>query len=84
MQAYIGTAFATTTAFHFVAGAMLAYFIGSASYDSVTLLDSVDFIVMIVLGRIGSLPGAIVGAVIISALPPLINTFFGSGNASGS
>ncbi|RTL67712.1 MAG: ATP-binding cassette domain-containing protein [Pseudonocardiaceae bacterium] len=83
VQAYIGTAFATTTAFHFVAGAMLAYFIGSASYDSVTLLDSVNFIVMIVLGRIGSLPGAIVGAVIISAVPPLINTFFGSGNASG-
>lgn len=83
VQAYIGTAFATTTAIHFVAGAMLAYFIGSASYDSVTLLDSVNFIVMIVLGRIGSLPGAIVGAVIISAVPPLINTFFGSGNASG-
>jgi ABC-type branched-subunit amino acid transport system ATPase component/ABC-type branched-subunit amino acid transport system permease subunit len=83
VQAYIGTAFATTTAFHFVAGALLAYFIGSASYDSVTLLDSVNFIVMIVLGTIGSLPGAIIGAVIISAVPPLINTFFGSGNASG-
>lgn len=83
LPSYTATAFVITTAVQFLAGALLAYQIGSVSYNSVSLLLSVNFIVMIALGRMGSLGGAVVGALIVSAVPVFMNSWFGSSASSG-
>jgi len=83
LPSYVMTGFMVTTAVQFLAGALLAFQIGSVSYNSVSLQLSVNFIVMIVLGRMGSLGGAIVGALIVNGLPVFMNSWFGSASSSG-
>jgi branched-chain amino acid transport system permease protein len=83
LPSYVATAFVISTAVQFLAGALLAYQIGSVSYNSVSLLLSVNFIVMIVLGRMGSLGGAVLGALIVSAVPVFMNSWFGSSASTG-
>jgi branched-chain amino acid transport system permease protein len=79
----ISLAFALTTAFQFVSGVLLAYELGTVSYDTVTLIVSVSFIVMIVLGGMGSIVGAVVGAGVVVAIPPMIQDAFGNGSGTG-
>jgi branched-chain amino acid transport system permease protein len=79
----ISVAFALTTAFQFLSGVLLAYELGTVSYDTVTLVASVSFIVMIVLGGMGSVVGAIVGAAVVIGIPPVIENAFGNGSGNG-
>lgn len=83
LPSYVMTAFVVTTAVQFLAGALLAFQIGSVSYNSVSLQLSVNFIVMIVLGRMGSLVGAVGGSLVVSALPVFMNSWFGSSSSNG-
>ncbi|WP_369130791.1 branched-chain amino acid ABC transporter permease [Modestobacter roseus] len=63
------SAFIVSSAYAGTAGAMLALAYGRVAPDVFSLTASIDFLVMIVLGGLGSVPGAVVGAVFVTALP---------------
>ena len=63
------SAFVVSSAYAGVAGAMLALAYGRVAPDVFGLTASVDFLVMIVLGGLGSVGGAVVGALFVTALP---------------
>lgn len=52
-----------------LAGSFFAHFNGYISPDNFTYNESVTVLLMLVLGGIGSLPGAIVGAAVLTVLP---------------
>ncbi len=55
-----------------IAGALLAHYLGFIGPDNFTLLNSIEYIVMVVVGGMGSIAGSIMGAVFISLLPEII------------
>ena len=70
--------FVVSSAYAGVAGAMLALAYGRIAPDVFSLTASVDFLVMIVLGGLGSVGGAVVGALFVTALPLVLAEFSGS------
>jgi len=56
-----------------LAGALMAHHIGYLTPDAFTLLLSLDLVLMVVIGGLGSLRGAILGAVLISLLPNAVS-----------
>jgi branched-chain amino acid transport system permease protein len=65
-------AFAMGATFGGVSGAMFGAFQGFVSPESFSLMESVMIVAMVVLGGIGHLPGVILGAVLLSALPEVL------------
>ncbi|MFZ4284761.1 branched-chain amino acid ABC transporter permease, partial [Variovorax sp. HJSM1_2] len=65
-------AFGMGATFGGVAGTMFAAFQGFVSPESFSLMESVMIVAMVVLGGIGHLPGVILGAVLLSALPEVL------------
>ena len=65
-------AFGMGATFGGVSGAMFAGFQGFISPESFSLMESVMIVSMVVLGGIGYLPGVILGAVLLSALPEVL------------
>ena len=65
-------AFGMGASFGGVAGAMFAAFQGFVSPESFSLMESVMIVAMVVLGGIGHIPGVILGAVLLSALPEVL------------
>jgi len=65
-------AFGMGATFGGVSGAMFASFQGFISPESFALMESVMIVAMVVLGGIGHLPGVIVGAIALSALPEVL------------
>ena len=65
-------AFATAASFGGVAGALFAAFQGFVSPESFSLMESVMIVAMVVLGGIGHIPGVILGAVLLTALPEVL------------
>ena len=55
-----------------VSGSMFASFQGFVSPESFSLMESVMIVAMVVLGGIGHLPGVILGAVMLAALPEVL------------
>ncbi|MBN2405555.1 MAG: ABC transporter ATP-binding protein [Coriobacteriia bacterium] len=55
-----------------VAGITYAYWVGFISPESFNFMESVLVVCMVVLGGMGSIPGAALGAVIIAGLPEII------------
>jgi len=51
-----------------VAGGLFAWLVGTLSPDAFDVFLSVDFVVMIILGGLGSIPGSIVGAAVVTLL----------------
>jgi branched-chain amino acid transport system permease protein len=70
--------FVVSSAYAGVAGAMLALAYGRIAPDVFSLTASVDFLVMIVLGGLGSVGGAVVGALFVTALPLVLAEYSGS------
>jgi len=70
-------AFGMGATFGGVSGAMFAAFQGFVSPESFSLMESVMIIAMVVLGGIGNLPGVILGAVLLSALPEVLRYMAG-------
>lgn len=75
---YKAAAFTVSSMYAGLAGVFLALAFGRIVPDSFGFLVSIDFLVMIVLGGLGSIGGAIAGALIVSALPQLLNHYSGS------
>ena len=65
-------AFAMGASFGGIAGAMFAAFQGFVSPESFTLTESIAVLAMVVLGGIGHIPGVVLGAVLLAALPEVL------------
>jgi branched-chain amino acid transport system permease protein len=65
-------AFGMGATFGGVSGAMFAGFQGFISPESFSLMESVMIVAMVVLGGLGYLPGVILGAILLSALPEVL------------
>ena len=65
-------AFGMGATFGGVSGSMFAAFQGFVSPESFSLMESIMIVAMVVLGGIGHLPGVVLGAVLLSALPEVL------------
>ena len=65
-------AFGMGATFGGVAGVLFSSFQGFVSPESFSLMESVMIVAMVVLGGLGHLPGVILGAVLLSALPEVL------------
>ena len=65
-------AFGMGASFGGVSGALFASFQGFVSPESFTLAESVMIVAMVVLGGLGHLPGVVLGALLLAALPEVL------------
>lgn len=72
---YKAASFIVSSMYAGVGGVLMALAFGRIVPESFGLLMSVDFLVMIVLGGVGSVGGAIVGAVFVTLLPLVLNRY---------
>jgi branched-chain amino acid transport system permease protein len=68
-------AFAMGAAFSGLAGAIFASQIGSIYPHSFNLIISINVLSLIIVGGLGSLPGVVVGALVLVGLPELLREF---------
>lgn len=77
----INTTFYKTTAFVFsamlagVAGCLYAGYIGSLYPSTFKFMKSIEILVMVVLGGMGSMIGSVISAVVLTALPEMLRAF---------
>lgn len=69
------TAFAFGAAFSGLSGAIFAAKVGSIFPHSFNLLISINVLSLIIVGGIGSLPGVVVGSLLLVGLPELLREF---------
>jgi branched-chain amino acid transport system permease protein len=62
-------AFAVSSFYAGVAGALYTYYLKIANYEHFTLVTSVQYLAMIIIGGLGSVLGSVFGAVFITLLP---------------
>jgi branched-chain amino acid transport system permease protein len=65
--------FAISSFYAGFAGGLAAYYIGSITPEPYTLSLSVEYIAMIIIGGLGSIPGAVFGAIFITVLNELLS-----------
>ena len=75
VRRYRAAAFVVSSAYAGLAGVLLALVFGRIVPESFGFLMSVDFLVMIIIGGLGSLPGAVTGAVLVTALPLVLSRY---------
>jgi ABC-type branched-subunit amino acid transport system permease subunit/ABC-type branched-subunit amino acid transport system substrate-binding protein len=68
LAAYKTLAFVVSAFYTGVAGGLFALVVGFLSPDSFDVFLSVDFVAMIIVGGLGSIPGSVVGAAVITTL----------------
>ena len=68
VAAYKTLAFGLSAFYTGIAGGLFAFVVGFLSPDAFDVFLSVDFVVMIILGGLGSVPGSIAGAAIVTVL----------------
>jgi branched-chain amino acid transport system permease protein len=69
---YKSIAFAYSAALMGLAGALFAHKIAYLAPDIFTILLSIQFLLLVIVGGLGSLHGAVFGAIFVALLPPLI------------
>jgi branched-chain amino acid transport system permease protein len=72
---YKAAAFTVSSMYAGLAGVLMALSYGRIVPDTFGLALSIDFLVMIVIGGIGSVGGAAAGAVFVTALPLVLNRY---------
>jgi branched-chain amino acid transport system permease protein len=77
-------AFVISSFFAGVAGGLFAHFVPIINPNSFTFIRSMEIVVMIVLGGLGSTTGAIVAAVFLTLLPEAMRSLFTSVSAESS
>src|SRR6187401_2931735 len=65
-------AFAISSFYAGVTGVLYTYYLGIANYEQFTLITSIDYLAMIIIGGLGSILGSIFGAIFVTLLPILI------------
>ncbi len=69
---YRTLAFAVGGACAGISGSLFAYFFSYVSSDSFTLVQSISFLTMVVIGGLGSLGGALAGAAVVVCIPEFL------------
>ena len=72
---YKAAAFTVSSMYAGLGGVLLALAFGRIVPETFGFLVSIDFLVMIVIGGLGSIGGAVAGAVLVSALPQVLNHY---------
>ena len=72
IAAYKLLAFVLSSAITAVAGALFAYYRGFVSVEAFTLFLTIQYVAMVIVGGMGSLLGAVLGAAFITIFPYLI------------
>ena len=67
-------AFVISSAITAMAGALFAYYRGFVSIEAFTLFLTIQYVAMIIIGGMGSLAGALLGAVFVTTFPYLIES----------
>ncbi|MGY1785159.1 branched-chain amino acid ABC transporter permease [Geodermatophilus sp. SYSU D00698] len=75
VQAYKARVFLVSSMYAGLSGVMYALSIGSIAPESFTLIVSIQYLAMIVLGGLGSVGGAALGALFVTALPLLFQQY---------
>lgn len=70
-------AFGISSFFAGVAGALYAHYIEFVSVETFSIALSINFLAMIIIGGLGSVPGAFLGAMFIELLPQLVQIISG-------
>jgi branched-chain amino acid transport system permease protein len=70
---YKTTSFAISAAFAGIGGALYAHNIKFLSPDQFDILQSIDLLLMVVIGGLGSIHGAFLGSIFLITMPQLIN-----------
>jgi branched-chain amino acid transport system permease protein len=65
---YRALAFGLSAFYTGVAGGLFAFVVGFLSPDAFDVFLSVDFVVMIIVGGLGSVPGSVIGAAVVTLL----------------
>lgn len=78
VRSYKAKAFLVSSMYAGLSGVLYALSIGSVAPESFSLTVSVQFLAMIVLGGLGSVAGAVLGATFVSALPLVFQEYAGS------
>jgi branched-chain amino acid transport system permease protein len=65
-------AFAISSFYAGVTGVLYTYYLGIANYEQFTLITSIDYLAMIIIGGLGSILGSIFGAIFVTLLPIVI------------
>lgn len=66
-------AFAVSSFYAGVAGALWTYYLRIANYENFTLGVSIEYLTMIIIGGLGSVFGAVLGAIFIKLLPIVLD-----------
>ena len=72
-------AFAISSFYAGVAGALESYYLGIANYEQFQLDVSIDYLAMVIIGGLGSVLGSIFGAVFVTLLPIVTRWVLDSG-----
>lgn len=75
VRRYKSAAFVVSSMYAAAAGVLLALFLRNPTPGSFGLILSVTYLAMIVIGGLGSIPGAVIGAVFVGATPLLLNRY---------
>jgi branched-chain amino acid transport system permease protein len=86
LATYKTMSFALSAAFTGIAGALYAHKVSFISPEQFTLLQSIELITIVILGGVGFLQGAVLGAAFLIVLPQLISLAkdYLPGNVAGS
>ena len=68
-------AFAVSSAYAGVAGALWAYYLGVANYEMFSITVSIEYLSMVILGGLGSVVGSVYGAAFVTILPLALRDF---------
>jgi branched-chain amino acid transport system permease protein len=66
-------AFAVSSFYAGVAGALWTYYLRIANYENFTLVISIEYLAMIIIGGLGSVLGSVLGAIFIKLLPIVLD-----------
>jgi branched-chain amino acid transport system permease protein len=72
------TAFVISSALTALAGGLFAYYRGFVSVEAFSLFLSIQYVAMIIIGGMGSLAGAILGAIFVTLFPYVIEGVMGA------
>ena len=61
--------FAISSFYAGVTGVLYTYYLGIANYEQFTIVTSIDYLAMIIIGGLGSILGSIFGAIFVTLLP---------------
>ena len=72
IQRYKLTAFVLSSAITAVAGGLMAYYRGFVAMDAFTLDLTIEYVAMVIIGGLGSMPGVVLGALFVVTFPYVV------------